>query len=77
MDNQVFRAVTVPWMSADPINCVVSQGRGISNVFDDERSVEPRGRNTIDMTGWKFVGLLRGAVAGWGTIAWLVFVRAE
>ena len=77
MDHQMFRAITVPWMSADPINCVVSQGRGISNVFDDERSVEPLGRNTIDMTDWKFVGLLRAHVAGMNDIAFLVFSRKE
>ncbi len=75
MDDQLFRAITVPWMSADPINCVVSEGRGISNIFDDERLVEPLGRNTIDMTGWKFAGLLRAELAGVGLVAFLVFQR--
>jgi hypothetical protein len=54
---------------------VVSEGRGLTNLFDDERVVEPLGRTSIDMTGWAFVGLLRGEFAGMNTITWLVFVQ--
>ena len=77
MDDQLFRAITVPWLSADPINCVASQGKGITNLFDDERLIEPLGKNAIDMTGWKFVGLLSGDVPGLGTLSWIVFSRSE
>jgi hypothetical protein len=75
MDDQLFRAITVPWMSADPVNCVVSEGRGISNIFDNERLVEPLCRNTIDMEGWCCVGLLRAEIAGVGLVAFLVLER--
>jgi hypothetical protein len=77
MDDQLFRAVIVPWMSADPVACVVSEGRGLTNLFDDERVVEPLGRTSVDMTGWQFVGLLRGEFAGMNTIAWLVFAKRQ
>ena len=74
-DNRLFRAISVPWMSADPINCTISEGRGLSNVFDSEFAVDRSGRTTIDMSGFQFIGLIRGAFAGWGKIAYLILVE--
>jgi hypothetical protein len=76
-DERLFQEISVPWMSADPIACTISEGRGLSHVFENERAVDRLGGATIDMTGFEFVGLFRGAFAGMNAIAWLVFVRSE
>jgi hypothetical protein len=72
-----YAAITIPWLSQDPVNVVLSGGQGFGNVFDDERPLNPDAGDRIDMIGWEFVGLWQAAFPGLNMIAWLVFRKRE
>jgi hypothetical protein len=70
-----YAAVTIPWLSQDPVNVVFTSGRGFGNVFDNERVVATEARHTLNLCGWEFVALWRHEFPGWNMIAWAVFRR--
>jgi hypothetical protein len=66
----VYRAVTCPWLSADPVNLVVSTGRGFNNIFDDERAVDG---SDLELDEHEFVAIWQASFPGFNKIAWCVF----
>jgi hypothetical protein len=69
----LYTAITIPWLSQDPVAVVFSSGQGFCNVFDNERRVEADASNSLAMEGWEFVGLWQAAFPGLNMIAWVVF----
>ena len=69
----LYAAITIPWLSQDPVAVVFSGCQGFCNVFDNERRVESDASNSLAMQGWEFVGLWQAAFPGLNMIAWVVF----
>jgi hypothetical protein len=72
-----YAAITIPWLSQDPVNVVLSGEQGFGNVFDDEKLINADAGDRIDMIGWDFVGLWQAAFPGPNMIAWLVFRKRD
>ena len=69
----LYAAITIPWLSRDPVAVVFSSGQGFCNVFDNERRVEPNASDSLAMQEWEFVGFWQAAFPGLNMIAWVVF----
>ena len=69
----LYAAITIPWLSQDPVAVVVSSGQGFCNVFDNERRVEPNASDSLAMQEWEFVGFWQAAFPGLNMMAWVVF----
>jgi hypothetical protein len=73
----LYAAITIPWLSQDPVSVVLSGGQGFGNVFDDETLINADAGDRIDMIGWEFIGLWQAAFPGLNMIAWLVFRKRD
>lgn len=69
----LYRAISVPWMSPEPVNLVAYSGFGFDSVFDEWNTIESTGRCSLRMDGWQFVGLLPTEFLLWHPIYWLIF----
>ena len=44
----LYAAITVPWLSQNPVNLALSTGRGFNNIFGTERVIAPDARDALD-----------------------------
>ena len=55
--DRLYRAITVPWLSRDPVNLVENSGFGFANIFDETNELMPVARSSLRSEDWEFVAV--------------------